>query len=118
MSLNSVKHSVADLARINLEDLDAIVLDRGGCSGGGESLHLDEAHDGGGLVAWQGAVALGENGLPGERLDEARHHGVACALCRWRYAVFRCWYLREKERVMDLKRKKKNKDTNRRLVLF
>ena len=85
-SLNSVEHFAVDLARVNLEDLDAVVLGRGGCGGGGESLSLDEAHDGGGLVARQGAVALGENGLLGERFDEARHHGVARALCRRPYA--------------------------------
>ena len=49
-SLNSVEHFAADLARVNLEDLDAVVLGRGGCDGG-ESLSLDEACGGGGLVA-------------------------------------------------------------------
>ena len=85
-SLNSVEHSVADLMRVNLEDLDAVVLGGSGGGGGGESLLLDEARGGGGLVARQGAVALGENGLLGERLDEARHHGVARALRRRPYA--------------------------------
>ena len=85
-SLNSVKNFAADLVRVNLEDLDVIVLGRGGCSGSGESLCLDEVRGGGGLVAWQGAVALGENGLLGERLDEARHHGVTRALRQRPYA--------------------------------
>nr|POE80756.1 hypothetical protein CFP56_71540 [Quercus suber] len=86
MSLNSVKHSTADLVRVNLEDLDFIILSRGKCGGNGESLHLDEARGKGGLVARQGAVALGENGLLGERLDEARHHGVAYVLRQRPYA--------------------------------
>ena len=85
-SLNSVEHFAADLARVNLEDLDAVILGRVGCGGGGESLNLDEARGGGGLVAQQGAVALEENGLPGERLDEVRHHGVARALHRRSFA--------------------------------
>ena len=41
---------------------------------------------GGGLVTRQGVVALGENGLLGEHLDKARHHGVARALRRRPYA--------------------------------
>ena len=81
-SLNNVEHFAADLVRVNLEDLDVVVLGRDGCSGSGESLCLDEVRGGGGLVARQGAVALGENGLPGECLNEARHHGVARALRR------------------------------------
>ena len=51
-SLNSVKNFAADLARVNLEDLDVVVLGRGGCGGSGESLYLDEVRGGGGLVAW------------------------------------------------------------------
>ena len=82
MSLNNVEHFTADLARVNLEDLNAVVLGGGGCDVGGESLHLDEAHGGGGLVARQGAVALGEC------LDKAQHHGVAHALRRLPYAEY------------------------------
>ena len=80
MSPNSVEHFTADLARVNLDDLNVVVLGGGGCDDGGESLHLDEAHGGGGLVARQGAVALGEC------LDKAQHHGVTHALCRRPYA--------------------------------
>ena len=76
-SLNSVEHFAADLVRVNLEDLNAVVLGGGGCDDDGKSLHLDEAYGGGGLVARQGAIALGEC------LDKAQHHGVAHAL-RWR----------------------------------
>ena len=79
-SLNNVEHFTADLARVNLEDLNAVVLGGGGCDDGGESLHLDEARGEGGLVARQGAVALGEC------LDKAQHHGVTHALRRRPYA--------------------------------
>ena len=84
-SLNSVEHFTADFVRVNLDDLNVVVLDGGGCGGGGESLHLDKAGGEGGLVAQQGAVALGENGLLGEHLDEARHHDIVRALRRWPY---------------------------------
>ena len=41
----------------------------------------------------------------------------ACAATAAICWTLRCWYLREKEKFMDLKRKKKNKDTNTEQVM-
>ena len=81
--LNRVEHPAADLSGIHLEDLDAVVLCGSGGSGGAERFFLDEARGGGGLVVWQGAIALRENGFSRERLDQTAHDGLACAMRRW-----------------------------------
>lgn len=60
--LNGVKHPLADLLGVHLEDLDAVAVGSGGATGGGESLILDLAGGDGGLVGGHCAVALGEDG--------------------------------------------------------
>ncbi|KAF7830575.1 Cytochrome P450 81D11 [Senna tora] len=63
-----------------MDNLDTVIVSRGRSSSCGESLILDSAGSGRGVIGGHSAIALGENGGRREGLDQAIDDGITGAL--------------------------------------